>query len=61
MQIFQEKLLKALEMYQNDFDNIIGSFFDDKEKYNNLISKYSCEMEDDVDKNYLLRARLSFI
>ena len=27
MQIFQEKLLKALEMYQNDFDNIIGSFF----------------------------------
>lgn len=60
MQIFQEKLLKALEMYQNDFDNIIGSFFDDKEKYNNLISKYSCDIEDEVDKNYLLRARLSF-
>ncbi|OEJ14134.1 hypothetical protein BFL38_05230 [Brachyspira hampsonii] len=60
MQIFQEKLLKALEMYQNDFDNIVSSFFEDKEKYNNLISKYSWEMEDNVDKNYLLRARLSF-
>lgn len=60
MQIFHEKLLKALEMYQNDFDNIVNSFFDDKEKYNLLINKYSCDTEDDVDKNYLLRARLSF-
>ncbi len=60
MQLFQEKLLKVLEMYQNDFDNIVGSFFNDKDKYNNLISKYSCDTEDNVDKNYLLRARLSF-
>ncbi len=59
MQVFQEKLLKALEMYQNDFDNIVKTFFDDKDKYNNLINKYSCDTEDNVDKNYLLRARLS--
>ncbi|WP_295157741.1 hypothetical protein [uncultured Brachyspira sp.] len=60
MQVFQEKLLKVLEMYQNDFDNIVNNFFDDKEKYNSLIDKYSNDIEDEVDKNYLLRARLSF-
>lgn len=60
MQAYHEKLLKTLEMYQNDFDNIVNNFFDDKEKYDSLINKYSCDIEDDVDKNYLLRARLSF-
>lgn len=60
MEIYQEKLLKALEKYQNDFDNIINSFFDDKDKYNNLINKYSCCIEDNADQNYFLRARLSF-
>ncbi|WP_300365116.1 hypothetical protein [Brachyspira sp.] len=60
MQVYHEKLLKTLEMYQNDFDNIVNNFFNDKEKYDSLINKYSCDTEDEVDKNYLLRARLSF-
>ena len=60
MELYQEKLINALKMYQNDFDNMVSSFYDNKDNFDSLIKKYSCDTEDDVDKNYLLRARLSF-
>lgn len=60
MELYQEKLINALKMYQNDFDNMVNSFYENKENFDVLIKKYSCESEDNVDKNYLLRARLSF-
>ena len=60
MELYQEELFNSIKIYQNDFDNMINSFFKDKENFNNLIKKYSCDSEDNVDKNYLLRARLSF-
>ncbi|ADG71893.1 hypothetical protein [Brachyspira murdochii] len=60
MELYQEKLINALKMYQNDFDNMVNSFYDSKENFDSLIKKYSCESEDNVDKNYLLRARLAF-
>ena len=60
MELYQEKLINALKMYQNDFDNMVNSFYENKENFDSLIKKYSCESEDNVDKNYLLRARLAF-
>lgn len=60
MELYQEKLINALKIYQNDFDNMVNSFYENKENFDVLIKKYSCESEDNVDKNYLLRARLSF-
>ena len=60
MELYQEKLINALKMYQNDFDNMVSSFYENKDNFESLIKKYACDTEDDVDKNYLLRARLSF-
>ena len=52
MELYQEKLINALKMYQNDFDNMVNSFYENKENFDVLIKKYSCESEDNVDKNY---------